>query len=364
MASNSSLVRIAMRDKHYNERCEIQHAAMKVGLDLIPSFSDHNLVVVDYGCAQGANSIEPIEKVISTLPDGAIASLVFEDTPFNDFGTLAKTIAERFNSKDDAKVQIVPSLVPLGFFRQVVPTAQADIGFSWSSFNYLEKTPSASLDATASPAEFAAARHKALAAAGHTDLIKILKLRAKEIRTGGYLIAAIGGQMPEGETRPSKPGAEVLQSGLMRMVAEGKLSFPELMQMALFPGHERTPKELQAALDDEAVAPLWEVESLEPKLIVQPAWEVYQDRIRADESVKDEAMKEYAQIVINNLVAAAGWLWVDVLKKSRGEGWDGGDAFLDEFINIAVEEFVTKHADFKAEIWYNYIKLKRTDKQI
>ncbi|KAF5973226.1 benzoate carboxyl methyltransferase [Fusarium bulbicola] len=364
MASAQNPVRIAMRDKHYNERSEIQNAAMKAGLDLIPSFSDRdNLVVVGYGTAQGANSIEPVKKAISTLPDGAIASLIFEDTPFNDFGTLAKTVSDNFTN-DDSKIQIVPSLVPLGFYQQVVPTGQADIGFSWSSFNYLENIPSVSLDATASPADFAVARHKALAAAAHTDLIKLLKLRAKEIRSGGYFIAAIGGQAPEGESTPSKPGSQVLQAGLMRMVGEGKLALPELMQMALFPSHERTPKEVQAALNDEAVAPLWEVESLEPRLIVQPAWHAYQAKIKADESKKDEALKEYAQIAISNVVSASGWFWVDVLKKSRGQDWDGGEAFLEEFINITVEEFVTKFADFKLEIWYNYIKLKRTDKNV
>ncbi|KAF4474652.1 fusarin C cluster-methyltransferase [Fusarium agapanthi] len=282
-ASTQNPVRIAMRDKHYNERSEIQNAAMKAGLDLIPNFSDRdNLVVVDYGTAQGANSIEPV-KAISTLQDGAIASLIFEDTPFNDSGTLAKTVSDNF-SNEDSKIQIVPSLVPLGFYQQVVPTGQADIGFSWSSFNYLENIPSVSLDATASPAEFAVARHKALATAAHTDLIKLLKLRAKETRSGGYFIAAIGGQAPEGETTPSKPGSQVLQAGLMRMVGEGKLALPELMQMALFPSHERTPKEVQAALNDETIAPLWEVESLEPKLIDQPAWHTYQAKIKANEN--------------------------------------------------------------------------------
>ncbi|PNP60839.1 hypothetical protein FNYG_14459 [Fusarium nygamai] len=363
MASTQNPVRIAMRDKHYNERSEIQNAAMKAGLDLIPSFSDRdNLVVVDYGTAQGANSIEPVKKAISTLPDGAVASLIFEDTPFNDFGTLAKTVSDNFTNQDST-IQIVPSLVPLGFYQQVVPTGQADIGFSWSSFNYLENSPAVSLDATASPAEFAVARHKALAAAAHTDLVKLPKLRAKETRSGGYLIAAIGGQAPEGESTPSKPGSQVLQAGLMRMVGEGKLALAELMQMALFPGHERTPKEIEAALKDEAVAPLWQVESMEPKLIVQPAWHVYQDKIKTDESKKDEALKEYAQVAINNVVSASGWFWVDVLKKSRGQDWDGGEAFLEEFINITVEEFVTKFADFKLEIWYNYVKLKRTEKK-
>ncbi|WZH49384.1 S-adenosyl-L-methionine-dependent methyltransferase [Fusarium acuminatum] len=363
MSLNQSEVRIAMREKHYNENCEIQHAAMKAGLYLIPDFSERdNLTVVDYGCAQGANSIEPMKKAISTLAEGATASLVFEDTPFNDFGSLAKTVAHHF-ADADSKVFIAPSLVPRGFYQQVIPSSYADVGFSWSSLNYLEKTPTISLDATASPADFAVARHKALASAGHTDLIKLLKLRAKEIREGGYFITAIGGQKPEGETTPSNPGAQVIQAGTMRMVGEGKLSIPELMQFALFPSHERTPDEVRAALQDEAVAPLWDVEVMESKLIVQPAWEVYQDTVQADKTKKDEALKKYARAVMENLTAASGWFWIDILKKSRGADWDGGDAFLEDFLKISVEEFVTKFADFKAQIWWTYLRLKRTDKK-
>lgn len=195
-------------------------------------------------------------------------------------------------------------------------------------------------------------------------MIKLLKLRAKEIREGGYFITAIGGQKPEGETALSNPGAQVIQAGTMRMVGEGKLSIPELMQFALFPSHERTPEEVRAALNDESVAPLWEVEVMEPKLIVQPAWEVYQDAVQADETKKDEALKKYARAVMENLVAASGWFWMDILKKSRGSEWDGGDAFLDDFLKISVEEFVTKFADFKAQIWWTYLRLKRTDKKV
>lgn len=40
MASTGIEVRIAMRDKYYNEHCWIQNAAMKAGLDLVPSFAN------------------------------------------------------------------------------------------------------------------------------------------------------------------------------------------------------------------------------------------------------------------------------------------------------------------------------------
>lgn len=39
MSSTQRQVRIAMRDDYYNDHCEIQHAAVKAGLGLIPDFS-------------------------------------------------------------------------------------------------------------------------------------------------------------------------------------------------------------------------------------------------------------------------------------------------------------------------------------
>ena len=39
MTSTQGQVRIAMRDDYYNDHCEIQNAAMKAGLGLIPDFS-------------------------------------------------------------------------------------------------------------------------------------------------------------------------------------------------------------------------------------------------------------------------------------------------------------------------------------
>jgi hypothetical protein len=48
---------MAMADRQYNEHCEIQNAAMKLGLDLLPSYPESNhLTIIDYGCSQGANS--------------------------------------------------------------------------------------------------------------------------------------------------------------------------------------------------------------------------------------------------------------------------------------------------------------------
>lgn len=365
MASTGSEVRIAMRDRYYNEHCWIQNAALKPGLDLIPSYENSKkVVVVDYGCSQGNNSIEALQKVISTLPSGATAHLLFEDTPYNDFTSLGLTISKHFSPSSTPKgIFIAPAMIPIGFYNQVTPTAHADLGLSWSSLNYLENSPNIALDATASPAEFIAARQKALASAGATDFIKLLKLRAQEIRPGGYFIAAIGGQKPEGDSRPGNQGFQPLQAAMMKMLKTGKLSMAEMGATALWPAHERTLEEVKVGLD--AVKGLWDVEHVDAQLIVHPSWGTYQDALAGageDQGKKDEAARKYAYETLVNLLSSSGWFWIETLKKFRGEEWDG-DAWIDELLALAVEEMLASETmrNAKVEMWYNYIKLKRSD---
>jgi hypothetical protein len=255
-------------------------------------------------------------------------------------------------------------MVPTGFFQQVVPDESIDVGLSWSALNYLSAFPNISLDATASPAEFVAARYKALATAGHTDLVQILKKRAREIRPGGYFIAAVGAMRPAGEPDApmSNTGFHPIQAVMKKMTEAGTLKMEELMQMALFPSTERTVEEVRAALDE--TPSLWEVETLKAELIEHPAWAPYQAALQAagDDAAKTkEARYEYATQIIVNLLSASGWFWVDTLKKTRGQDWTGGDAFLEELTTLAIEECVKGYYDMKVQFWYNYFRLKRTD---
>ncbi|KAJ6438086.1 KP-43 peptidase, serine peptidase, MEROPS family S08A [Purpureocillium lavendulum] len=306
-----------------------------------------------------------LEKFISALPNGATVRVFFEDTMFNDFFTLAKTVCASISSLDltGRDISIFTAMIPESFYRQLVPRASIDLGMSWSSLNYLESVPDVTIDATAPPATFMVARREVFAAAGSKDIIKFLRLRATEIRQGGYFIAAIGGQKPASASTPTNTGFMPVQSALLKMVKMGALSRADLTQLSLFPTYERTLEEVQEALDNCEVAPLWQVDKIESKLIEHPAWGIYQAALQAangNESQEKAALRGYANAVVSSLVSAAGWWWVDVLRKSIGGGWTGGEAFLETLVSLAVEECMKGFSDMKVEIWYHYVKLKRT----
>lgn len=359
--NNEPESRIAMRVKYYNVHSDIQDAAIKAGLSYLPEFADsecsnretvlyHHLQVIKKSQSRslitaarrmlirmlnnlklekpskhGSNRIriEPLRQVLSTLPYNAKATLLFEDTPYNDFNTLCDAINSSLhflsNPGPRSKVSIYHAMGPRNFYNVLLPNPTADLGLAWSSFNYLSSQPQINVAPDASFAEFSKARAEALSVAGHADLIKLLRLRAQEIRPGGYLVAAIGGKKPAGEERETEAGAQPLQAAFISVMETGKLTRKEMAEFAMFPSHERTPEEIKQVLDLDEMKALWEIESFEPKLIAHPAWTVYENSLKSiscDEA-RLEVVEAYARATVTNLVSSTGWFWIDILKRTR-----------------------------------------------
>jgi hypothetical protein len=149
---------------------------------------------------------------------------------------------------------------------------------------------------------------------------------------------------------------------MIKMVEGGKIAPGDLMKCAMFPSHEHSLEDIRAILDSSDIAALWEVEVFEPKLIVHPAWEVYRQEAAAaggDEVKKAAAYKAYARKSCENLLAASGWFWVDIMK--AGQDDFDGEAFLKELCDEATEQTVDKFQEMRVEIWYAYLRLKRKD---
>ncbi|XPS77131.1 hypothetical protein M3J09_009165 [Ascochyta lentis] len=176
----------AMRGNgYYNDHSALQRVAALFAVELFPDLSKKNdLTLVDYGCSQGANSIAPIKQLLSTFPDGSTAHIVFNDRPYNDFSTLAATIKQHERELDrTGSLTIYPSMVPISFYNPIASPASVDIGVSWSSLNYLEhQPPPLPASDLATLIQQRAIRN---AKQAHTDLIKLLRLRATEIKPGG-----------------------------------------------------------------------------------------------------------------------------------------------------------------------------------
>ena len=311
-----------------------------------------------------SSSIEPLQRVFSTLPENATVHVNFEDTAYNDYRTLAKTLAEEMpRLQPNPSTKIFTSIIPVGFFSQVVPSATVDLGVSWSSMTYLEHQPKLEVSPDADMSTINAARKAATEKAGKESVAKFLTLRAAEIKPGGYFVAAMGGAAPSGETQESNPGAAPLGKAMMIMIQNGKIAPQEAMKFASWPAYDGTTiEDLKELLAKPEMAALWEVEVAEPYLVEHPAWKTYQEALKiagSDEGASDKAVLDYSRAIMTNLLASSGAFWSSILKHNRGEDWHGEDEFVNEMTEVAVEQCAKDFKDMRVVIWYNYLRLKR-----
>lgn len=148
------------------------------------------------------DSVEFVRRILNSVSDGTAVEILLEDTPFNDFSSLSKTLhAEIDQPFTERQVRLFPRMIPVGFYNRIVPNQLVDLGVSWSSMNYLRTQPAFEFSLQSTAADFAAEKHEAFSSTAHQDLISFMTLRASEIREGGCLVAALGAQKPALEAK-------------------------------------------------------------------------------------------------------------------------------------------------------------------
>ncbi|KAF5540040.1 benzoate carboxyl methyltransferase [Fusarium phyllophilum] len=166
---------------YYNENCTLQGLAIDKALSLLesPKSKGKTITLADYGSSEGKNTIRLLANYLSNLPALASATLVFNDTPFNDFSSLSRTIKANWTSlSQDGRLSISPLMVPQSFFGQVLPDDSVDAGFSFTALHWLQHMPS-----SWEPSD--------VAGYAHEDLVSFLSARHREIRPNGTLTLCI-----------------------------------------------------------------------------------------------------------------------------------------------------------------------------
>jgi SAM dependent carboxyl methyltransferase len=193
------------------------------------------IVIADYGCSQGKNSLAPMRVAIDRLREKVAADrpiLVFHvDQPDNDFSTLFKVLdtdPERYvlNGPD-----VFSCAIGKSFYKSVFP--QQYVHLAWSSYAavWLSRIPgpiTGHFMATHSRGEERAAFECQAA----QDWKDFLSLRARELRRGGRLVVVLPGLDDDGVS-----GIEPLMQGanaaLAEMVDDGAIRAEERKRMVL-----------------------------------------------------------------------------------------------------------------------------------
>jgi hypothetical protein len=193
------------------------------------------VVIADYGCSQGKNSLAPMRAAVKRLrarigPDRPIF-VVHIDQAANDFNTLFDVLhrdPERY-SVDDPNT--FPSAIGRSFYESVFPVEHVHLGWSSYAAVWLSRIPMlipGHFISLAGPQDVREAFERQAA----DDWRRFLSLRAKELRAGGRLVVALPGLNDEGFTG-FEPLFSHAKSALSEMVAEGTITDDECTRMAL-----------------------------------------------------------------------------------------------------------------------------------
>ncbi|KAL6232480.1 S-adenosyl-L-methionine-dependent methyltransferase [Aspergillus navahoensis] len=340
----------------YNANSDLQAAGMHRALPLfdnIPSTTASvPFSVVEYGCAQGANSILPFKRILharyianrSTSGEAEEtdqeALLTFSDREGNDFNTLVQTIAQSqwlpTDQSSQPQPKILTSMVAGTFYDRLVPRDSVDVGFSLATLHHLERLPTANgEDSTKIQA--------------HEDLVRFLSLRAQEFRRGGSLVLSFVSHSSTGA--PNYPElVDACRQAMIQMVGAQRIS-PQVAGAFHVPTHDRTMEEVKRSL--AVVNRLWHTEQVFEEEIVHPAYDrLLQHRQSTDrkenENETEKASRWYAETVVDWMMAVIAGYFVKALQSEAPElDAAARERLLSEWRNRTKEGFYQQYRDCK-----------------
>ena len=300
----------------------------------LPDFNESSLTANE-------RSVWLLQRLLEISPSVTSATLVFDDTPSNDFNSLASTINARCAELTrHGKITINPLMAPKSYFHQVLPDNFVDAGYSFTSLHWLQLPP---LQGSGDPVDLEKA------ASAHADVVAFLSARHREIRHGGTLMLCIPGQGPIGVDATLKSIIATARglSGIYSISAS---------VVARMPLYFRTMDEVSTAVSASKGA--WEVLESAAVPIEHPAClEPTAERISSLTGA--DRFEEYAGAVAGFVMAALSRFLVEDARSSIGASYPGDTDFLADFAAAFKREFLQSCGCEKVGFTYLYLCLRR-----
>src|SRR5262245_2684333 len=246
MADRSPFIRPAPMEGGgaYNRSSRVQAAGLLPAVALLEEAAKavalmappQPIVVADYGCSQGHNSLLPMAAAIAALrervgADRAIA-VVHTDVPDNDFTALFRTLAADPDSYLRADAATFASAVGRSFYQQILPAASVTLGWSSWSVQWLSRVPAAIPDQVQVAYSRDPAVRAAYAEQAAEDWRAFLTARSRELCPRGRLVVLTMAVDDAGEFG-YRPLLEAIYAALTDMTAEGFVRADEVGRMAI-----------------------------------------------------------------------------------------------------------------------------------
>ena len=155
-AEGGSTTGVMTEHGYYADHASTQRSASTLGFDLIEqaigdvaaeaTASDGTTVpwrIADLGCAQGRNSMLPMNAAIAALRtrDGRDIQVIHTDLPGNDWATFFDNLEHDPASYRRSTTGTYPMVVGRSFYERVVPAGALSLAWSSSSLHWLSASP-------------------------------------------------------------------------------------------------------------------------------------------------------------------------------------------------------------------------------
>ncbi|KAF5548743.1 benzoate carboxyl methyltransferase [Fusarium napiforme] len=331
----------------YNENSTLQGHAIDKSLELLglSEYRGPSITLADYGSSEGQNSVRLFSQYLQRSPSVTSATLIFNDTPSNDFSSLTSTIHQNWDSlSQDGKVAINTLLSPRSYFEQVLPDGFVDAGFNFTALHWLRNMP----DTSSTPSS--------LSAAAHEDFVTFLSVRHKEIRRHGTMTICV----PSDGEISVFPVFRCFETSLRNIY--GKYQVDPTIAKRL-PMYFRTLDEVLATI--AAVDTKWGLRSHHTLPLMHTSWspEVID---AGSEEARISARKRYTDSVAGFALAACARFFIGGLNPvdHRGPGLETEmmrlkEEFMRDFTAAFKDEFLRSHCMDKVGFTYTLLKLER-----
>jgi hypothetical protein len=216
------------------------------------------IVVADYGCSEGRNSLAPMATALGALR-GRVGRarevcVVHTDLPANDFGVLFGLLASDPASYLRGDRAVFASAVGRSFYGQILPSAHVTLGWSAWAVQWLSRTPAPIPDHVQVAYSRDAAARAAYARQATEDWEAFLVARGRELHAGARLVVLTMACTDTGDFGYRAVLAAIWDS-LQALVAEGLVQAEEAARMAI-PTVGRTRADFAAPFAQGAFAGL------------------------------------------------------------------------------------------------------------
>jgi hypothetical protein len=240
----------------YNRRSAVQASGASPALPLLESAArevalpagDGAVVIADYGCSEGRNSLAPMTAAIGALrrrigPQRAV-SVVHTDLPGNDFAALFDLLGADPASYLRHDPAAFASAIGRSFYGQILPAASVTLGWSAWSVQWLSRIPGPIPDHVQVACSHDGQARAAYARQAAEDWAAFLACRGRELHPGGKLVVLTMARTDDGDFGYGSLLAAMYDS-LRELVTEGTVRQEEAARMAI-PTVGRTRAELAA----------------------------------------------------------------------------------------------------------------------